>query len=195
MSRHGAWRAAAAGVLLLWPSWGWAENAAAVPPPAPAHDARDPSGTWSLDELQIHASSCPAALTAVVRDEIRDGDLDCTFVITVQDGRARVVEICPDGTVEFPLRLGPTNALRHSESLLLSSDGCRWWLINTVSADLRVSPTAMTVLYLFQFAADCGMADCAIEIKGRLQRVELTSHEPARARAWHNDDLTAGAGQ
>jgi hypothetical protein len=164
-------------------------RAGAVVVDAPAsqwaqHEPIDVSGTWLSDRIRIRSSSCPAALTDVVREEIGTGNLSCTFIIDQTGLLVRVVEICPDETIEFVARVDPSGELRRSESTAIDGNHCHWLFINTFSAQLGHSPTTITSMYLFEFDASCGVPDCAIEITGRLQRVEVAEHaSPFRTRA------------
>jgi hypothetical protein len=147
--------------------------------PCPGSDPLDASGAWLLDRVRMRDSSCSSALTDIVRNAIRRGDFDCTFRLEQAGALVHVSEICPGGTIEFQARVDPSGELRHSESTWFDDGGCRWRFIDTLTIDLGRDPTALIALYLFEFDAACGVPDCAIELTGRLRRVELATPEPA----------------
>lgn len=168
-------------VAFLTPVYGWAAGAYA--PDRDRSESVDVSGTWLLEDMRMVASTCPAPLTDTVRDALRRGDLNCTYFIHQRGTVADVVEMCPDQAQEFVARVDPSGELRRSQSVPVDVRACRWMVTTMFSSDLSHSPTVMTAMYVFAFEPRCGIPDCAMELSGRMERVEwATAADSARTR-------------
>ena len=168
---------------LIVPLASWQAVGRAV---TPNTDPVDVSGVWRLDQVRIRSSSCPTAMTDIVRNDIQRGDLHCTFRLEQAGPLVDVSEICPDGTVEFQARVDASGELRHSESTSFEDESCQWRFSDTLTAELGRDPATLIVLYLFEFDVSCGIPDCAIELTGRLRRAELAH---ARAHLAHRGSV------
>lgn len=141
------------------------------------------AGSWRVQAIDLVASSCPAVLTDPVRARIRSGALLCTLVVEYAGPAARVTQICPRDTTVFDARIDRRGELRAAQSAVVDDGICRWLFVNTLTAELRRDPPTVSVLYIFDFDPGCDFPDCAVEVGGRLEQIELAGADQPRPAA------------
>jgi hypothetical protein len=127
----------------------------------------DVTGLWQQDQAAIASSTCAAAVTGIVQQNIAAGDFNCTYQLEQSGEHVTITAMCGGDMIVTDGTVDASGLLSVSTSEQETMDSCSFTLTQNTSGVLTASPTVGTHVLQFQFAPNCGFADCSVTVPVR----------------------------